>query len=105
MSRWLQTEPSVENIQLTKVMAAVVLGTSAYNQKIAAVLEDKTYKKLKKDPTDFTEQKIVLLLKKCPIAEVRQQLRSLGSRPQNIGSHKIYKTPRPRRCHSSLSPL
>jgi hypothetical protein len=43
----------------------VVLGTSDYNQKIVTLLDDKTYKKLKKDLTDSVERKTVLL-KKCP---------------------------------------
>jgi hypothetical protein len=34
-----------------KCNAAVVLGTSDYNRKIATLLEDKAYEKLKKDPT------------------------------------------------------
>jgi hypothetical protein len=33
----------------------VVLDTSDYNRQIAALLEDKTYKKLKKDPTDSVD--------------------------------------------------
>jgi hypothetical protein len=53
----------------------MVLGTSEYNQKIAALLEDKAYRKLKKDPTDSIERKSVLLVKKSPIVgEVCQQL-------------------------------
>jgi hypothetical protein len=31
----------------------VVLSTSDYNQKIVTLLEDKAYKELKKDSTDF----------------------------------------------------
>jgi hypothetical protein len=42
---------------------AVALVSSDYNQKIVAVLEDKAYKKLKKDPTDSVERKTFLLLK------------------------------------------
>jgi hypothetical protein len=38
---------------LTKVM----MGTSDYNQKIATLLKDKAYKKLKKNPTDAVEHK------------------------------------------------
>jgi hypothetical protein len=41
--------------------AAVLLGTSDYNKKIANFLQDKTYAKLKKDPTDAIERKTVLL--------------------------------------------
>jgi hypothetical protein len=39
--------------------AAVVLETSDYNRKIAALLEDKAYKKLKMDPTESLETKHV----------------------------------------------
>jgi hypothetical protein len=35
--------------------AAVVLGTSDYNRKIATILEDKAYMKLKRDPTNAIE--------------------------------------------------
>jgi hypothetical protein len=63
--------------------AAVVLGTSDYSQKIAALLEDKAYKKLKKDPTDSVEHKTVL--KKFPVSEeVCQQLQPQGSRPPRL---------------------
>jgi hypothetical protein len=44
--------------------AAVVLGTSDYNKKIATLLQGKAYAKLKKDPTQSIERKTVLLLKK-----------------------------------------
>jgi hypothetical protein len=43
--------------------AAVVLGTSDYN-KIAILLQDKEYAKLKKDLIESIEHKTVLLLKK-----------------------------------------
>jgi hypothetical protein len=53
----------------------VVLGTSDYSQKIAVLLEDKAYKKMKKHPTDSTERKTVFPLRKSPVAEgVCQQL-------------------------------
>jgi hypothetical protein len=48
--------------------AAVEMGTSGYNQKIATLLEDKAYKNLKKDPTEFVEHNTLLLLRKSPIA-------------------------------------
>jgi hypothetical protein len=51
----------------------MVLGTSDYNQKIAALLEDKAYKKLK-DPTDSVKCKTVLLKKSPSAEEVCQQL-------------------------------
>jgi hypothetical protein len=43
----------------------VVLNASDYNRKIATLMEDKAYKKLKKDPTDSVERKTVLI-KKSP---------------------------------------
>jgi hypothetical protein len=64
---------------------AVVLGTSDYNQKIAAFLDDETYKKLKKDHTDSVECKTVLLLKKSAVVEdICQQLQPQGSRPPRL---------------------
>jgi hypothetical protein len=41
--------------------AAVVLGTSDDNHKIATILKDKAYKKLEKDPMDSVECKTGLL--------------------------------------------
>jgi hypothetical protein len=71
--------------------AAVVLGTSDYNRKIATFPEDRAYMKLKKDPTHSIEQKTVLL-KKSPLAEeVWQQLRPQGSTPPRLcGMPKIH---------------
>jgi hypothetical protein len=72
--------------------AAMILDTSDYNQKIAALLEDNAYKELKKDPTDSVECKTVLLLKKSRIAEVSQELQPQGSRPPSpCGLPKIHK--------------
>jgi hypothetical protein len=63
----------------------VVLDTTDYNLKIAALLEDHAYKKLKKDPTESVERKTVLLLKKSSFSEaVSQQLRPQGSRPPRL---------------------
>ncbi|XP_023723162.1 uncharacterized protein LOC111873027, partial [Cryptotermes secundus] len=83
--RSLKANEALTVLPADKGNAAVVLDTSDYNRKIAAVLEDKAYRKLKKDPTDAIERKTVLLLKKSPIAEeVCQQLRPQGSRPPRI---------------------
>jgi hypothetical protein len=41
--------------------ATVVLNTADYNRNIAALLEGKTYRKLKKDPTETVGRKTVLL--------------------------------------------
>jgi hypothetical protein len=72
----------------------VVLDTSDYNRNIAALLEDKAYKKLQMDPTDSIERKTVRLLKYSPIdEEVCKQLRPQGSRPPALyGLPKIHKT-------------
>jgi hypothetical protein len=48
--------------------AAVVLGTSDYNQKTTTLLQDKAYVKLKKDPTESIECKTIL--KKSSVVEV-----------------------------------
>jgi hypothetical protein len=52
----------------------VVLGTSDY-KKIATLMQDKAYAKLKKVPTESIERKTVLLLKKSSFPEVCQQVR------------------------------
>jgi hypothetical protein len=49
--------------------AMVILNTVDYIQKINALLDDSTYKKLAKDPTDSVERKTALLLKKSKLAE------------------------------------
>jgi hypothetical protein len=73
--------------------AVMVLGTSDYNQKIATLLQDKAYMKLKKAPTEFLERKALLLLKKSSFAEeVCKQLRPQCSRPTRLyGLPKIHK--------------
>jgi hypothetical protein len=48
--RALKPNEALNVLQADKGNAAVVLGTSEYNQKITALLQDKAYKKLKKDP-------------------------------------------------------
>jgi hypothetical protein len=50
--RALKSNKTLTVLPADKGNAAVVLCTSDYNQMIAALLEDKTYKKVKKDPTD-----------------------------------------------------
>jgi hypothetical protein len=52
----------------------VVLGSSDYNRKIATLLQDKAYVKLKKDPTESIERKTVLLKKSSIPEEVCQQV-------------------------------
>jgi hypothetical protein len=52
----LKTSDVLTVLLADKGNAAVVLDTSDYNWKIAALMEDKAYKKLKKDPTDSVER-------------------------------------------------
>jgi hypothetical protein len=59
--RALKANGALTVLPTEKGNAAVVLGTSDYNQKIAALLEDKAYKRLKMYPTDSVERKTVLL--------------------------------------------
>jgi hypothetical protein len=83
--RALKSNETLTVLPSDKGNAAVVMDTADYNQKIIALLEDKTYKKLRKDPTDSIERKTLLLLKKSPFAEeVYQQLRPQGSRPPTL---------------------
>jgi hypothetical protein len=83
--RSLKANEAVTVLPADKGNATMVLNTSDYKRKIAALLEDKAYKKLKKDPTDAVERKTVLLLKKSPISdEVCQQLQLQGSRPHSL---------------------
>jgi hypothetical protein len=70
----------------------VVLGTTNYNQKIAALLKGQAYRKFKKNPTESVENKAFLLLKKSSISEVRQQLWPQSLRPPRIyGLPNIHK--------------
>jgi len=73
--------------------ATVVLNTVDYKQKITSLLEDPSYRRLAKDPTDSTEQKTSLLLKNSTLTEdICKQLRPAGSRPQRLyGLPKIHK--------------
>jgi hypothetical protein len=98
-AEWRPIRSSIANdllpvIRAAKGNAAVVLCTSDYNQKIATVLRDKAYVKLKKDPIESIEHKTVLLLKKSSFPEdVYQLLRPQGSRaPRLYGLPKIHKT-------------
>jgi hypothetical protein len=70
----------------------VVVDTIKYNEMIAALLEDQAYRKLKKDPTESVEHKVLLLLKKSSISEmVCQQLWPQGLRPLRLyGLPKIH---------------
>jgi hypothetical protein len=73
--------------------STMVPDTADYNWKIAALLEDHSYRKLRKDPTESVERKTVLPLKKSSIyEEVCHQLRPQSSWPPRLyGLLKIYK--------------
>jgi hypothetical protein len=99
--RSLKANEALTVLPADKGNAIVVQNTSDYNRKIAALLEDKAYKKLKKDPTDSVERKTVLLLKKSPIAaEVGQQLR-----PQDCRPPRLYGLPKFHKPDVPLSPI
>jgi hypothetical protein len=68
--------------------AAVVLGTSDYNQKIATVLEDKAYAKLTKYPTESIECKTVLL-KKSSFAVVSKQVHKVSDQVSFMGCRRF----------------
>jgi hypothetical protein len=59
----------------------VILITVDYKQKIIALLEDPSYKRLARDPTESTEGKTTLLLKK---STHRRYLRTTASGPLQI---------------------
>ena len=68
----------------------MVLNTSRYRQKISSLLRDPSYRTLTKDPTDATERKTILLLKKSSLTvETRRQICPAGSR-----SPRLYELPK-----------
>ena len=71
----------------------MILNTVDYKQKISSLLEDPSYKNLARDPTELTEHKTSLLLKKSTLTEeICKQLRPTGSRPPQLyGLPKIHK--------------
>jgi hypothetical protein len=78
---------------------AVVLYTSDYNRKVAALLGAPTFRRLPKDLTEDVERKTTLVLKKSSLPEeVIQQLRPQGSRPPRLyGLQKNHKERAPTR--------
>jgi len=71
----------------------VILSTVYYKEKITSLLEDPSYRRLARDPTDSTERKNILLLKKSTLTEdICKQLRPAGSRPPRMyGLPEIHK--------------
>jgi hypothetical protein len=87
-----------QNTELTilpadKGNATVILNTTDYKLKISALLDHTSYRKLTKDPTDATERKNTLLLKKSTLTEdIYKRLSPSGSRPPRLyGLPKIHK--------------
>jgi len=73
--------------------ATVILNTADYKQKITSLLEDPSYRRVARDPTDSTEWKTTLLFKKSTLTEdTCKQLHPAGSRPPRLyGLPKIHK--------------
>jgi len=65
--------------------ATAFLNTIDYKQKITSLLEDPSYRKLTRDPTDKIERKTTLLLKKSSLTEdICKQLRPAGFRSRRL---------------------
>jgi hypothetical protein len=67
--RSLKANASLTVLPADKGNADVVMGTLDYNRKIDTLLQDKAYAMLKKDPTESTERKTVLLFRKSSFPE------------------------------------
>jgi hypothetical protein len=81
--------------------ATVILNTADYKQKITSILEGPAYRRLIRDPTDSTERKTTLLLKKSILTEdICKQLRSSGSRPP-----RLYRLPKIHKEGVPLRPI
>jgi len=87
-----------QNTELTilaadKGNATVILNNTDYQQKMASLLQDPSYKKLTKDPTDSTERKTTTLIKKTTLSEdLCKKVSPTGSRPPRLyGLPKIHK--------------
>jgi hypothetical protein len=91
--RTLKNETDLTILPAHKGIATVILNTADCKQKITSILEDPSYGRLTRDPTDSTERKTALLLKKSTlIDDICKQLRPSGSRPQRLyGLPKIHK--------------
>ena len=67
--RTLKKNTNLTILPADKGNATVVLNTVDYKQKITSLLEDPSYRRLARDPTDSTERKTTLLLKKNPLSQ------------------------------------
>jgi hypothetical protein len=91
--RTLKKNTDLTILPADKCNATMILSTVDYKQKITSFLEDPSYRRLARDPTDSTEWKTTLLLKKSTLTEdICKQLRPASSRPPRLyGLPKIHK--------------
>ena len=90
--RTLKKNTELTILPADKGNATVILNIVECKQ-ITSFLEDLSYRKPARDPTDSTERKITLLLKKFTLTEdICKQLHPAGSRPPRLyGLPKIHK--------------
>jgi hypothetical protein len=80
--RTLKKNTDLTILPADKGNATVVLNTVDHKQKITSLLENPSYRRLIRDPTDLTERKTTLLFKKSTLTEdTCKQLHLVGSRP------------------------
>jgi hypothetical protein len=91
--RTLKKNTELTILPADKGNATVILNTVDYRWKITSLLEDPTYRRLARDPTESTERKTTLPLKKSTLTDdISKQLRLSGSRPSRLyGLPKIHK--------------
>jgi hypothetical protein len=90
--RTLKNNTDLTILPADKGNATVILNTADCKQ-ITSLLEDPAYRRLTRDPTDSTERRTALLLKKSTLTEdICKQLHPSGSRPPRLyGLPKIHK--------------
>ena len=91
--RTLKKNTELTILPADKDNATVVLNTVDYKQKITSLLQDPSYRRLARDPTDSTERKTTPLLKKSTLTEgLCKQLRPADSGPPRLyGVLKVHK--------------
>ena len=83
--RTLKNNTDLTILLADKGNATMILYTVDYRQKITSLLEAPSYRRLARDPTDSTERKTTLLLKRSTLTEdIYKQLRPAGSRPPRL---------------------
>ena len=89
------------NILLADKGNATVILTTDYQQKIASLLQDLSYRKLTMDPTNSTERKTTMLIKKSTLTEDQhKKLNPTGSRPP-----RLYRLPKIHKEGFPLRPI